>query len=184
MSMRPNIYTVFGIDTFNGPYPGEEFYESCFDPITDEMVEQQEDLWYVRDYFLLSEDKNGYVWKPRLVYIEPETCNRHLVGLIKSHDFDSDTFRVLAMLYPEFMQSGHKDVPQEPENMRKMRKRNHPRWPLATGNIEFIESKWFYPQGFYTMVTVWAFVTKYLLDQVGIETDPRNYKWMLVWDWK
>jgi hypothetical protein len=54
--------------------------------------------------------------------------------------------------------------------------------PANMEGIEF-QSYWFYQQDYYWMVPVWAFVTKWLLDSIGIETNYRKYQWMLVWDW-
>lgn len=175
MGVRPSICTVFGIDNFRG---------SLSDDFWDRRISMPEsasgDLAFVKDYAYdcVAEE---WRWYPDVVYWSPNTSNRTVLGLIQGRDFDSITFRVLAMLYPEFFESGRMDVPVIEDEIEKNLRRRGER-EIKLGDIEFRE-RWFYPQGFHRMTPVWGYVTKWLLDSLGVETNPDNYKWMLVWDW-
>ncbi|GAF72232.1 unnamed protein product, partial [marine sediment metagenome] len=80
-----------------------------------------------------------------------------------------------------FMQSGYRDVPLEPPDEQEWRLGYAQKVPRC-GDIEF-RDKWFYPQGYWKLAPQWAFVTRWLFDSVGIETNVDDYKWMLVWEW-
>ena len=180
MSIRPKVMTVFGIDDYNGPGPEESFWESRV-RLTDEEIERNSDLSYVKDC-AYDYRRKEWRWYPDLVHFGLDSeATRGIVGLIQSRDFDSDTFRVLGMIYPEFFESGHRDVPLDSLELQAARLRHDPPF-RPCGSIEFQEH-WFYPQGYYRMTPVWAFVTKWLLDSIEIKTVPERYKWMLVWEW-
>lgn len=70
--------------------------------------------------------------------------------------------------------------PLETPSMQILRLRNAPVRPC--GDVEFQEP-WFYGMNYHVMTPVWAFVTKWLLDDLGIKSDVTKYKWMLVWEW-
>lgn len=182
MSVRPKVMTVFGVDNYDGPRPGEELWETRIFLSDEETADPPWGLSYVKDYAF---DDARKEWRRYcdLIYMgNDEWGNDGVVGLIQSSNFDSDVFRVLSMLYLEFHYTDHVDVPIErDEQTRKLRLRRHPVPPECDG-IEFRE-RWLYPQGYHTMTPVWAFVTKWLLDRLGMETSVDDYKWMLVWEW-
>lgn len=176
MSIRPTVCTVFGMDNFTGSLP-ESFWERRVS-----IPEDNSDMLlpWIKDCVYDHRAKE-WAWYPDVVYCCPQTSNRSVIGLIKSRDFDSDTFRVLALLYPELYKSGRKDVPLiKGEWERQQRLKYEP--PSQTGGIPF-NPQWLYPYGYHQMTPVWAYVTRWLLDGLGVKSDPGNYKWMLVWDW-
>lgn len=84
-------------------------------------------------------------------------------------------------IIPIIKESGYRDLPVSvPSDFEKRILYNSP--VHSCGGIEFQES-WWYEHGYHKMTPVWAFVTKWLLDIEAIETDPTQYKWMLVWEW-
>jgi len=184
MGVRPKVMTVFGIDNYDGPRPDEKLWESQISLSDEEILNSPGlSLSYVNDYAFNCVRKEWQCYCD-LIYIGSDEWggeNDGVVGLIQSRDFDGDTFRVLSMLYPIFFTSGYADVPVEKDEwMRKRRLRHTPGGEC--GGIEFRE-RWLYPQGYHFMTPVWAFVTKWLLDRLGMETDVGDYKWMLVWEW-
>lgn len=184
MSVRPKVMTVFGVDNYDGPHPDERLWETRI-ALSDEEIANAPALTlsYVKDYAF---DPIRKKWKRYcdLIYVgNDEWGNDGVVGLIQSRDFDSDTFRVLSMLYLEFYYTDHVDVPvKRDERTRKLRLRQRPTGRYKCGDVEFRE-QWLYPQGYHIMTPVWAFVAKWLLDRLGMETSVVDYKWMLVWEW-
>lgn len=182
MGIRPQIFTVFGIDNYAGDL-SIDLEKRAF--LSKEQILASNDLSlsFVKDAAFNCTTKEWH-WYYDLVYIGRHSRELEgIVGWIKSghDDYDSDTFRALSLLYPEFQRSGKKDIPLVTDEWeKKHRQQARPAHPC--GGVEFQES-WFYPQGFYWMTPVWAFVTKWLLDSLEIKTDPTQYKWMLVWEW-
>lgn len=182
MGIRPSVFTVFGIDNYHGSTDIDLEHQPF---ISDEDIDAANDwsLSHVKDYTYNHREKQ-WRWYHDLVYIggRHSGANKGVLGWMKSSGgYDSDTFRALAMLYPEFFETSYRILPlEESKQTREARWRQRP--AFSCGGIEFQEH-WWYQQGFYWMTPVWAFATHWLLNDLGIETDPADYKWMLVWDW-
>ena len=177
MGIRPKIMTVFGIDNFAGEIDDGFWEKQVFIP-EDELKEYPFTLGFVKDLCFDHVEKD-WKWYPDVLY--SNDAGLDIAGLKLSYDFDSRTFRALGMLYPEFMHSGYRDIPVESLEKQEMRLRFTQKLPYC-GDVEF-RDKWFYPQSFWEMTPQWAFVTRWLLENVGIETNVDDYKWMLVWEW-
>jgi len=179
MGVRPTIKTVFGVDTFDQ-------YDKVDFEATLDLDDVSGKFAYVADY---AYDRQRKRWRQvyEFMHFGNEDCgNEGVAGLIIPHGrvFDSDVFRVLAMLYPEFMESGYRDVPLLADEFEI-------RWCKNSSHFELMESRfgiafrdsWMYQQAYCNRVQIWAWVTKWLFDWLGVETNVDDYKWMLVWEW-
>lgn len=184
MGVRPKIMTVFGVDDFTDDVDADSFCgESVYIP-QDEIVEHPLTLAFVKDY-CFDRVRNEWKWYPDVLYFgRYNDGGQGIAGLKLSYHFERRsirTFRALSMLYPEFMQSGYRDIPLESLDVRETEFLFAEERP-SCGDIAF-RDEWFYPQGYWKLATRWAFVTRWLFDSVGIETNVDDYKWMLVWEW-
>jgi len=172
--------TVFGVDNFTGEI-NDSFWERQVYIPHEEIVEHVFTLGFVKDLCFDYVEKE-WKWYPDAMYFGVHnSAGPNIAGLKLSCDFEGKTFRALSMLYPEFMQSGYRDIPLEAPDEQEVRLRRVQGIP-SCGDIEF-RDKWFYPQSYWEMTPVWAFVTRWLFDSIGIETNVDDYKWMLVWEW-
>lgn len=185
MGVRPQVCTVFGIDNYAGPFDIDlERQPHLTDDEVNTAIKDNDDwsLSYVKDTIFNHHTKE-WRWYYDLVFIgrDSETL-QGIIGWQKSAgDYDSDTFRAMSMFYPEFFESGYKEIPIITSEWQKERYwKARPATPC--GGVEF-QQHWWYGQGMYWMTPVWAFVTHWLLNDLGIDTDPLAYKWMLVWEW-
>lgn len=184
MGIRPKIMTVFGIDNFVGDVADDNFWYGCAYIPQDEIVEHPLTLAFVKDY-CFDCVKDEWKWYPDVLYFgNHNSGGRGIAGLKLSYSYESRTFRALSMLYPEFMQPGYRDIPLEPPDEQEFLRLRFARGiPIPScDDIEF-RDKWFYPQGYWKLAPQWAYVTRWLFNSIGIETNVDDYKWMLVWEW-
>lgn len=181
MGVRPKIMTVFGIDNFTGEIDEDGFCGKSVYVSKDEVEKYPSTLGFVKDLCFDHVEKD-WKWYPDVLYFgRYNDEGQSIAGLKLSYNFEGKTIRTLAMLYPWFMQSGYRDIPLEPLDEQILRMQLTREIP-SCGDIEF-RDKWFYPQGYWKLAPQWAFVTRWLFDSVGIETNVDDYKWMLVWEW-
>lgn len=183
MGVSLKVMTVFGIDNFTGDVDDDSFWYECVYVPQDKIVEHPLTLAFVKDY-CFDRVRNEWMWYPDVLYFGSHNDEgQGIAGLKLSYHLErrpSRTFRALSMLYPEFMQSGYKDIPLGPSD--ELWITQTPSRISSCDDIKF-RDKWFYPQGYWKLAARWAFVTRWLFNSVGIETNVDDYKWMLVWEW-
>ena len=181
MGVRPSFFTVFGLESYTDKIPRDFGEEQIIFPTDQEPTHGE---LYVMDV-LHDRANNDWQWASDLVYTgNPMSSSAKTTNILgwknSTIGYDSDTFRALAMIYPEFMTSGYRVLPlEEPEEQ-------HARWsqlPACPCEGIIFQPHWWYQQGYYISTPMWAYVTRYLLNWAGIEVDYRKFKWMLVWDW-
>jgi len=168
MGIRPQIKLVFGIDNFTQESVWNEFSEA--------------EIYHNNDYYIkgfLFDDKES-VWLYDVLH-----CSDNVLGMIiNNSDADSDMLRALSLFYPEFSEGGKLDIPvQEKEKHYLYARRIENNIPKCE-DIQF-EWQWFYSSVLesHSMWPVYAYCTRWLFKQVGIEIDYKQFKAMLVWDW-
>lgn len=189
MGIRPTAMTVFGLDNYQGPEKHELDFERkpslAREQARKEALDNDNwDLLYIRDFAYDYSKKRWREFYDMIYYGNWEYGVQGIVGLIVSQDFESDTFRTLSLIYPEYEQSGYKIVPAlNPDERRYSMYLRDSENIQEIGGIGF-QTSWLYGQGYHRNANMWAFIAKWLLDDLGIvDTDPTCYKWMLVWEW-
>lgn len=186
MGIRPTIMTVFGLEDYQDILEGLDFERKpslTLEQAKKEACENNNwDLIHVRDIAYNYSKKQWRSFYDLIYYGNWEMGAKGIAGLVLSSDFESKTFRALSLIYPEYEQSGYKVIPVVDDNERPFRLMDS-KDIRPIGGIHFQES-WLYGQGYHKRTPLWAFVAKWLLDDLGIVgTDPTQYKWMLVWEW-
>lgn len=170
MSVRPKAYLIFGINDFRGSLD----YESLERPV----IIQDDNNSYVRYTFKSSDVIDHIYWGGF-----HEGHNKILGMIVLQSHCDSDLLRVLSVLHPEYECSGFIEIDtwQKEDHLLYAKQAEK---IVGMDDIEF-QWEWFYPSVIeqHTMWPVWAYCTRFILAQAGIEVDYKKLRLFFVWDW-
>lgn len=170
--IRPQGYTVFGVDNFNGNVD-DMIYEETIKPyITEDGY----------DFFKNYNNGGNYFQVGDKLYVNQ---GEKIIGLtVSATGCDSDFIRCLSVFYPEFESFIKFDIPVLNKDDHYLHTREYERKiKLLNRDVNW---NWFYPSvvEVQTLWYVYAEYTKHLFNQIGVSVDIKTLKAMFIVDWK